>query len=162
MSDIAILAFYEGFRLKKEDSPQEALEFLQRATTTSIKNYGKDHSITRLLQDVQACHESAIAALDKISARSQATTEILDQKMNHNHRLYAFYSWEEERIVVQLVRVRPRSEVISEATYDVKLDIGKVRHLRQGEWVEVHRGSISINEDELLRVLGVVVSTQSK
>ena len=158
MSDIAILAFYESFRLKKDDNPHEGLEFLQRACSTSTKNYGKSHSITQLLLDMQACQESAIAALDKMTARSQAITEILDQKMNQQHRVYAFYSWEDERIVAQLLRVRPRSEVISEIAYDVKLDIGKVRQLREGEWIEVHRGTISINEDELLRLLGVVVS----
>lgn len=68
------------------------------------------------------------------------------------YRTVATYCWEEERIVAQLLRGR---EVVSEATYEIKLDIGKIKQLRGGEWLSVERGQVTITEDELLRLLGV-------
>ena len=64
--------------------------------------------MARSLIDLYACEESAVASADKASVKSHAMTEIIDQTMNKNFKITAHYNWEEERIVAQLVRVRPK------------------------------------------------------
>ena len=145
LSDVAIMAYVECYRIKKTRQPQDALESLHRAVSTCSRNYGKESSLTRSLLDLYACEESAVVSLEKASAKSQAMTEIMEQTMNKNFKVVAYYCWEEERIVAHLVRVRPRHEVVSEASYDVKLDINKIKMLREGDWLLVHRGLLEIN-----------------
>ena len=48
-----------------------------------------------------------MSSYERQSCKSQATTLILEQQLKNNYQLSVCYSWEEERIVAQLVRMRP-------------------------------------------------------
>ena len=39
--------------------------------------------------------------------------------------------------------------------YEIKLDINKIKQLKNNEWISIVNGHIIINEDELLKCLGV-------
>lgn len=43
-----------------------------------------------------------------MSSHSQAMTEIISHPASENYRAAAYYNWEEERIVAQLTRLKPR------------------------------------------------------
>ena len=91
-----------------------------------------------------------------MSTKSRAITDILEHQNKKNYSTVAFYSWEDEKIVVQLVKSKGKDkQIISEASYDIKLDINKIKLLKSAEWIVIEKGGeIYINEDELLRILG--------
>ena len=94
--------------------------------------------------------------MDKMSTKSRAITDIIEYKNKKNYSTVAFYSWEDEKIVVQLVKTHGKGkQIISETSYDIKLDINKIRLLKSTQWIVIEKGGeIYINEDELLRILG--------
>lgn len=62
----------------------------------------------------------------------------MDYETKKHFRTAAFYSWEDEKIVVQLIKSKGKEkQVISEETYDIKLDIGKIKLLQSNEWLTV-------------------------
>ena len=68
--------------------------------------------------------------------KSRAITDILDYENKRNYRTTAFYSWSDEKIVVQLLKLKGKErQVLSEASYDIKLDINKIRLLQNNEWL---------------------------
>ena len=138
------------------------MEYLPRACSTAGKNYGKDTPVTRSLMDLYSREESAASSYERQSTKNQATTKILEQNLKNNYQVSVYYSWEEERIVAQLIKLKPRREVTSEQVYDVALDIAKLKLLRDGEWLSVHRGMVEISEPELLQLLGVTDTPESK
>jgi hypothetical protein len=51
-------------------------------------------------------------SLEKVSIKSRAITDILDYENKKNYRTAAFYSWEDERIVVQLIKCKGKEKQI--------------------------------------------------
>jgi hypothetical protein len=101
--------------------------------------------------------------MEQCSSKSRALTEIVECELKKHYRASAFYSWEDEKIIAQLLRVREgERQVLHEATYEIKLDIAKIKQLRSGEWLSVEDGRVAISEDDLLRLLGVGTLSQPK
>jgi hypothetical protein len=63
--------------------------------------------------------------------------------------------------MAQLLRVRDgERQVLHEASYNIKLDIAKIKMLRgSGEWLGVEEGRVAIFEEDLLRALGVELNS---
>lgn len=60
-----------------------------------------------------------------------------------------------------MLRVRDgERQVLHEATYEIKLDIAKIKLLKGGEWLAIEEGKVAIVEDELLRALGAGPASQ--
>ena len=65
--------------------------------------------------------------------------------------------------MAQLLKVRDgERQVLHETSYEIKLDVAKIRLLKGGEWLNVAIGQVSISEDELLRLLGVNLAQPAK
>lgn len=55
-----------------------------------------------------------ISSMERMSTKSRAVTEIVDYENKKNYHTTAFYSWEDEKIVAQLIKIRGMErEVIS-------------------------------------------------
>jgi hypothetical protein len=128
---------------------------LLKASSAANKNYGKESKVTRGLYDLYHSQEHIVNSMDKVSTKSRAITDIIEYKNKKNYSTVAFYSWEDEKIVVQLVKTHGKGkQIVSETSYDIQLDINKIRLLKSTEWIVVEKGEIYINQDELLRILG--------
>jgi len=44
--------------------------------------------------------------MERMSTKSRAVTEIVDYENKKNYHTTAFYSWEDEKIVAQLIKIR--------------------------------------------------------
>lgn len=79
--------------------------------------------------------------------KSRAITDILDYENKKNYRTTAFYSWEDEKICVQLVKlVGKERQILSETSHDIKLDMNKIKLLQNSEWISISKdGLIAIN-----------------
>lgn len=139
--DYAIAAYYQYFKLTKGDRPTQALEQLLKACNAAKKNYGRDNKLTRSLVDFYHQQDNILNSMEKNSNKSRAVTDILDYENKKNYRTAAFYSWEDERIVVQLIKTRGgEKQVVSQTSYQIKLDMNKIKLLRSNEWVSVEKG----------------------
>ena len=95
--------------------------------------------------------------MEKASTKSRAITDILDYQNSKQYNTVAFYSWEDEKIVVQLIKKKGNEKQIwSEVSHPIKLNMNDIRALKSNEWIIIEKdGNIIINEEELLRLLGV-------
>lgn len=94
--------------------------------------------------------------MEKASTKSRAITDILECQNNKQYHTIAFYSWEDEKIVAQLIKKNGnQKQIYSEVSYSIKLNMNDIRVLKSNEWITIEKGRhIMINEEELMRLLG--------
>ena len=94
--------------------------------------------------------------MEKASTKSRAITDILEYQNNKQYHTIAFYSWEDEKIVAQLIKKKGNEkQICSEVSHSIKLNMNDIRALKSNEWIIIEKGHIMINEEELMRLLGV-------
>ncbi len=66
-----------------------------------------------------------------IKSPQKAITEIMKNEIKKDVIIYGFYSWEDEKILVQLIKNKHDDRIIlSEAEYIIKLNMDKINDLR--------------------------------
>ena len=77
-----------------------------KAYNASLKNYGFDSIVTKNLLNSYNQQEHFISSMDRNSHKNKAITEIVDAIVKKNMHANAFYAWEDEKIVLQLVKTK--------------------------------------------------------
>lgn len=120
------------------------MQHLHRAYDSATKNYGLDSAITNALYSQYVKEEAHLNSIEKHSSKSKAVTDIWRERQSKHTEVKSLYNWEEEKLVAQLISLKA-DEVISEITYEIKLDIAKIKMLKCNDWIIVSDDRIAIN-----------------